>query len=320
MTLLLWCLEGTVTLNAPDKILPLSQGELGIAPQGGIVTGIGKGTGKGTGKALSFSPLGVSMSGASSKIDLGSQWDEAWLHEFSRSLLGQPASSWVKTLRSADVALPIPTVPPRSHAPQAHSVALQLFRRPALGTSLREFAAQEFVSERTLQRQFLQHTGLCFAEWRAAVRVVSAAEMIEEGVSIADATRAVGFSAPSSLTRAFRRHTGQSPAQFVRQGSEPRKVPPIPFPVPGATFEAHASKDVSLWMYRGTATVTTPEYCRFISAGDTATLPAGTRTRIDVAAGSVALPVPLDFAGHSLDDVLEIGVLPSLESKSLQGV
>lgn len=89
MTLLLWCLEGTVTLNAPDRILSLSQGELGIAPQGGIVTG----TGKGTGKVLSFSPLGVSMSGASSKIDLGSQWDEAWLHEFSRSLLGQPASS-----------------------------------------------------------------------------------------------------------------------------------------------------------------------------------------------------------------------------------
>ena len=65
--------------------------------------------------------------------------------------------------------------------------------------------------------------------------------------------------------------------------------------IPPLTTFARAETDQVLWIYRGTATVTTAGYCRFMGAGETVTIPAGTDTRLDIAAGSIALPVPVNF-------------------------
>ena len=104
----------------------------------------------------------------------------------------------------------------------------------------------------------------------------------------------VGFDATSSLTRAFKRHTGTTPSSFTT-GAVGMGAAGVAPQIPPLTTFARAETDQVLWIYRGTATVTTAGYCRFMGAGETVTIPAGTDTRLDIAAGSIALPVPVNF-------------------------
>lgn len=174
------------------------------------------------------------------------------------------------------------------------AVAKQLQANPADPTSLIDFAKRQHVSSRTLQRQFQATTDYTFSEWRAAYRVSVAADLLSHQFTITNVASMVGFDATSSLTRAFKRHTGTTPSSFTT-GAVGMGVAGIAPQIPPLTTFARAETDQVLWIYRGTATVTTAGYCRFMGAGETVTIPAGTDTRLDIAAGSIALPVPVNF-------------------------
>ena len=179
-------------------------------------------------------------------------------------------------------------------APAALAVAKQLQANPADPTSLIDFAKRQHVSSRTLQRQFQATTDYTFSEWRAAYRVSVAADLLSHQFTITNVASMVGFDATSSLTRAFKRHTGTTPSSFTT-GAVGMGAAGVAPQIPPLTTFARAETDQVLWIYRGTATVTTAGYCRFMGAGETVTIPAGTDTRLDIAAGSIALPVPVNF-------------------------
>ena len=286
---LLWCHRGTAIVNAPDRIISVLAGDLVIAPQGAFVTGSSHEHLTGVVIPICFPNLEIS--GATRRIHLGQLWSDRMIAEYARSLLGEQELS-------ADVARLFDDrakAPKNPTAPAALAVAKQIQANPANQTSLLDFAAQQGVSSRTLQRQFLSGTGYSFSEWRAAFRVAAAAELLAHQFTIANAASMVGFEATSSLTRAFKRHTGVTPSAFTT-GSVGMGVAGKAPAVPTVTTFARAEGDQLLWIYKGTATVTTPGYCRFLGSGETVTIPGGTDTRLDIAAGSIALPVPWDFS------------------------
>ncbi|GGG78345.1 helix-turn-helix domain-containing protein [Corynebacterium pelargi] len=280
-TQLLWCVEGSATLITHDRLVPLSAGDLLIAPQGSYV--------QGTATVL---PMACPIDAAQPRrLRLGVQWNSFMVYEFSRQRIGgRGLSPELSNLVRATTYQPVmPT------STEARTVARQLRRHPASQKSLLRFAEQVGVSSRTLQRQFLKETGLIFSEWRAAQRVHAAIALLEQRLPVAQVSKRVGFQAASSLNRAFQRHTGFTPAAFAVHAGVGKKQAPAPS-VPQSTMFARARTDVVMWIYAGTATVTTPGYCRFVAQGDTVTIPAGTDTRLDVAAGSVALALSLEQA------------------------
>ncbi|MBN9644779.1 helix-turn-helix domain-containing protein [Corynebacterium mendelii] len=282
---LLWCHEGTATVTCASSRFEMTEGELMYTS--------GASTVEETGLVIPIWFADMRIDGPTRKVHIGPAWSDVMVAEFSRSL-GYLKGS--KTL-SPEVArlFSDPAAPPRMpQAAQAHAVATVLADNPADQTALEDFAAAHNVSARTLQRQFLSSTGLTFSEWRTAYRVSSAAELLAMDFSVAVVANLVGFAATSSLTRAFRRQTGCTPSAYLpgTAGQNPAGTPPqIPS---STTWHRTRGDDVTLWVYKGTATLTTTGYCRFLGAGDTATIPEGTNTRLDIAAGSVALPLGWD--------------------------
>ncbi|MFP7366431.1 helix-turn-helix transcriptional regulator [Corynebacterium callunae] len=306
---LIWCSAGTTTIHVADASFLMVAGDLLYVPNGIFWQE------RDTALILEITCADNSVTGPARRMHLGKAWNERLIFEYSRSLLGEHTlSPEIKALFQDRIsAPPLPT--PR----KARAVAQVLASNPADQTSLEDFATQQGVSARTLQRQFLQSTGLSFSEWRAAQRVFVASSLLAHDFSIAVAANLVGFAATSSLTRAFRRHTGTTPSAFSSAQIGMGTVGRAPH-IPAQTTFAEALNDQQLWIHSGTATVTTDGYCRFLGQGDMATIPAGTHTRIDVAAGSIALPVPIGVAeaGMNLDRVVNLHKQQRLELRVVE--
>ncbi|MBP3088900.1 AraC family transcriptional regulator [Corynebacterium sp. sy017] len=296
-SILVWCHEGNATVNAPDRVLQIQAGDLVIAPQGAFISG--------QGVTLEI-PYHHTLHNeheiwaqTTHCISLGVQWSARLIFEYSLSLLGSHniSAEFADFLRQQ---LPMPTVsaPAMPHAAVARTVAEALVSNPVEHTSLLEFAQKLQVSTRTVQRQFQADTGMVFSEWRAAYRVHIAAKLLAHDFTVADVSDMVGFDATSSLIRAFRRHTGMTPRSFSSRARTTMKnydamqEKTLAHKIPASTVFARCDYDQLLWIYQGTATVTTKGYCRFVGTGETITVPAGTTTRVDIAAGSIAIPVP----------------------------
>jgi len=82
--------------------------------------------------------------------------------------------------------------------------------------SIRELAREAGVHPSHLTRVFREHHGTTIADYVRARRVAVAKGAIERGESLCDAALLAGFSDQSELTRAFRRVTGATPAQYRR--------------------------------------------------------------------------------------------------------
>ncbi|MCS4489945.1 helix-turn-helix transcriptional regulator [Corynebacterium sp. ES2794-CONJ1] len=284
-TTFMWCRIGQAIIKAPDRMLHIVAGDLVIAPESATVIDSAEAS------IISFKFTDM-LPGPTRKISLGPDWDRRIIAEYARARLGEKHCSegFLTTLHQ-----PRFQCPPLPVEQAARRVASELLAQPSCTTSLEVFAQSHRISARTLQRQFLKSTGLPFSEWRAACRVASAADLISRGMSIKLASQHVGFSATSSLTRAFKRHTGQTPASFLNL-----KSVHVPLSDPLTVF-ARARTDLVLWLAHGSATVTTPGYCRFLAQGETVTILSGTHTRLDIASGSIALPVSPRFNEHAVD-------------------
>lgn len=89
---------------------------------------------------------------------------------------------------------------------------------PSGGVSEEGAAAALKVSTRTLQRR-LRENGQSFGQLSESVRQELAMKYIlDPGITLGEISYLLGFSEPSSFSRAFRRWTGQTPRQMRRAG------------------------------------------------------------------------------------------------------
>ncbi|MBZ0308598.1 MAG: AraC family transcriptional regulator [Anaerolineae bacterium] len=87
-----------------------------------------------------------------------------------------------------------------------------------IGVALREQPA--FMSRRTVQRRFLQATGLTYNKMFQIQRARYATNLLKQGVSILETVAQAGYADQPHLTRALRHFMGQTPGQIISRNTD----------------------------------------------------------------------------------------------------
>ena len=82
--------------------------------------------------------------------------------------------------------------------------------------TLEEWGSEIGVSNRTLSRLFRLEMGISFSEWRQQARILAALPMLLSGMSVLEASLAVGYETPSAFSAMFRRLIGKTPREFLK--------------------------------------------------------------------------------------------------------
>ena len=94
----------------------------------------------------------------------------------------------------------------------------ELFRDdPSNNLTLTEIAKIIHTSERTIERLFIQDTGMSFIEWRNRFRLVTSLEYLAENETVSTIANLVGFDHSSSYISAFKRLFGCTPKKYFSQ-------------------------------------------------------------------------------------------------------
>jgi hypothetical protein len=88
-----------------------------------------------------------------------------------------------------------------------------LVRDPVVQSALR--GEPQELSPRSVQRHFMQATGLTHGTLRQIQRARQATLLLQEGVSILDTVDTIGYADQAHLTRALKQFIGQTPAQII---------------------------------------------------------------------------------------------------------
>jgi AraC-like DNA-binding protein len=100
---------------------------------------------------------------------------------------------------------------------RARRAAQQIQKDPAAPLTLARLAGSVGLSVRTLQRLFLEETGMHAGEWRQTARMMAATATLLEGASVTDASLAAGYATPSAFISAFQQRTGRTPLEYRLQ-------------------------------------------------------------------------------------------------------
>ena len=90
----------------------------------------------------------------------------------------------------------------------------QLRFEPVVGDVLEDEHLESPLSTRSLQRRFVQATGVTHRTVRQIERARAAATLLERGISIADVVQTLNFSDQPHLTKTLRHLIGQTPARL----------------------------------------------------------------------------------------------------------
>ncbi|MDP5291463.1 helix-turn-helix transcriptional regulator [Oceanimonas sp. CHS3-5] len=85
-------------------------------------------------------------------------------------------------------------------------------RRP-----MSHFSAQLGISDKTLGRRFVCHTGLGFRQWRQRARLLAALPLLEQNLRITDVALECGYDSLSAFIAAFGELLGCTPGEYVRR-------------------------------------------------------------------------------------------------------
>ncbi len=108
----------------------------------------------------------------------------------------------------------LPSSLPWPKDPRAVAAAERLLADPSAPHELADLARNAGASARTLQRLFLEETGFGFAEWRQRLRLLHAATLLGEGVSVTAAGLEAGYASTSAFIAAFKKQLGRTPARM----------------------------------------------------------------------------------------------------------
>lgn len=117
------------------------------------------------------------------------------------------------------LALPMPT------DSRARRVAERVLDRVGAPGSLADLARTSGASARTIERAFLDQTGMTFGRWRQQARLLEAIRLLGEGTQVTAVAMSVGYRSPSAFVAAFKKCLGRTPAQYFRLANAPPVAP-----------------------------------------------------------------------------------------------
>jgi AraC-like DNA-binding protein len=83
--------------------------------------------------------------------------------------------------------------------------------------TLASVARAAAMSTRSLERRFIEETGITFRSYLRTARVLRSMELLAKGARVTDAALGVGFQSLSSFSRAFEEIAGERPREFLRR-------------------------------------------------------------------------------------------------------
>ena len=91
-----------------------------------------------------------------------------------------------------------------------------LLEHPEDLRGINEWAKAVGMSRRTFTRKFIAETGSTFGQWRKALLLGKALDLLSEGSSVSETAIELGYSGPSAFVEAFRKRFGIPPGQFFK--------------------------------------------------------------------------------------------------------
>ena len=122
--------------------------------------------------------------------------------------LGAVLMDLVSTARETDLMLPLP------RDARALKLAQFLQATPGDRQSLEALVTGTGASLRTLQRCFMEETGMTIESWRQKARLVHSAAALAEGATVLNASLMCGYDSSSAFIAAFRKQFGVTPLRF----------------------------------------------------------------------------------------------------------
>ena len=92
-----------------------------------------------------------------------------------------------------------------------------LLEHPEDERGIDEWSQAIGMSRRTFTRKFTAETGSTFGQWKKALLLGKALDLLAEGSSVSETAYALGYSGPSAFVAAFRKRFGIPPGQFLSQ-------------------------------------------------------------------------------------------------------
>jgi AraC-like DNA-binding protein len=100
--------------------------------------------------------------------------------------------------------------------PRALRLADIISADPANKSALNGLAKMAGASPRTLERLFLQETGLSVGRWRQQTRLMMAVRLLVKGTCVNQVAFDSGYETPSAFVAMFRREIGITPGQYLK--------------------------------------------------------------------------------------------------------
>lgn len=119
-------------------------------------------------------------------------------------------------LRQVEVA---PLVLPMPREARARRAAEAMRTDPGASVSSIEVARRAGASLRTLERAFVDDTGLTFGAWRQRARLLSALGMLAAGTPVREVAPAIGYGSVSAFIVGFKRAFGTTPSRYFDEAA-----------------------------------------------------------------------------------------------------
>jgi len=119
----------------------------------------------------------------------------------------------IATMPPSELHLPMPS--DRRLMP----ICAALTADPSDRRSLKEWAEQVGASDRTIERLFMQETGLTFHRWREQMRVLKSLSLLGSGRAVKNVALELGFANPSTFITMFRKIMGMTPGAYLKGGA-----------------------------------------------------------------------------------------------------
>ncbi len=84
-------------------------------------------------------------------------------------------------------------------------------------STMTDWARRLAVDVKTIQRLFVQQTGMTFGQWRQQARLLRALELLANGEKVIEVALALGYDSPSAFASMFRKQFGQAPSRFFAE-------------------------------------------------------------------------------------------------------
>jgi len=97
-----------------------------------------------------------------------------------------------------------------------HYLHLQLSNEQFLAPNLASLAESVALSPKTVTRIFKAETGMPYQDWRQQWRKLKAVELLCRKLQVSDVAYWLEFSSDSAFIAFFKKHTGQTPLQFIK--------------------------------------------------------------------------------------------------------